>query len=95
MLFMSNKFTTFPTEPNPATVVSPPEVMSLRVFNLFRIMAIIEDKPTIIPESIGARKVILERMSETTSANKSFKRSCFLHNLKLTSSSGRLSAVLF
>ena len=70
---MSNMFNAFPMFPMPGTSV-PLEVRSERAFNLFNIRAIIDERPTTIPAKSGARKTMLERISETTSANISFRR---------------------
>ena len=74
MLVISNRFTMFPILPIQA-ISAPPEVKSDKLFSLFKIIAIIEERLTIIPANNGARKTMFERMSDMTYASKSLRRS--------------------
>ncbi len=62
----------FPREPRPANAWSPPTCWS--AWSLLRMDVIIVARPTTMPARSGARKVMLDLMSETTSARRSLRR---------------------
>ena len=72
MAVTSNSWRSWPAFSKPG-MFSP--LSELRRLSLLRIEVIIEASPTTMPASRGARKVMLERMSETISARRSRRRS--------------------